>query len=665
MSEARTVLGALKESGAAMFAQSLKPDNMIPSVARAIEINESGDEDERRKRFHTPRMVSNSAHFAYTVPEHRPHYKPVITSQKALDHLGLKMDQELMDLLNGAKTFVDDQKGIFPYSMAYAGFQFGQFAGQLGDGRVVNIFDIPDKNGVLQTLQLKGAGLTPFSRFADGKAVLRSSIREFIVSEALHHIGIPSTRALQLTGLPETKAMRSVYEPCAIYCRYAPSWIRLGNFDLCRYRQNHQSLVQLSDFCIGEVFKNGKDFPKSVSAETFKHDFFPDQDEEDSSSNKPALQNIENATKYELFFRHVVNLNAESVAYWQSYGFLNGVLNTDNTSILGLAMDFGPFSFLDKFQPQYTPNHDDVEKRYSFANQPTAVWWNLTKFAQALTTLIGAGPKHIDNIVNNGLDEITDEVRDDIVSRANSVILSAGNEYKFRFTVNYARIMSERLGIDLEIPRHITNENLHKAADKARDFNKTILEPLLQLLYVSQVDYNNFFVKLQGYQGTFMVQEGEGFDSIDPELLSIFFNERQISKLKKHAAGAPESDSGETRILAESAETLETWIHDYTALLSPEPESRYRIAKKVNPLFTPRAFIFEQVIESITDKQKGKLDDPKASIDMSYLQKLYNMSVNPYDPTKWDDSLRPEVVSSWTTHGDDDSKFMKQLSCSS
>ncbi|CEP62482.1 Fmp40p LALA0_S05e06634g [Lachancea lanzarotensis] len=665
MSEARTVLVALKESGAAVFAQSLKPDSLIPSVARAIEVNESEDENERKKRFHTPRLVSKGAHFAYTVPERRPHYKPILTSQKALDELNLKMDKELMDLVNGAKAFIDDQKGIFPYSMAYAGFQFGQFAGQLGDGRVVNIFDLPDKNGVTQTLQLKGAGLTPFSRFADGKAVIRSSIREFIVSEALHHIGIPSTRALQLTSLPETQAVRSINEPCAIYCRFAPSWIRLGNFDLCRYRQDHQSLVELSDFCIREVFKNGQDFPKSVSPEAFKHDFFPDKDEEDSSTNKSALPNIEDATKYELFFRHVVNLNAESVAYWQSYGFLNGVLNTDNTSILGLAMDFGPFSFLDKFQPQYTPNHDDVERRYSFANQPTAVWWNLTKFAQALTTLIGAGPKHIDNIVDKGIDALTDEVQEDIVGRANSVILSAGNEYKFRFTVNYARIMSERLGIDLGIPRHITDENLSKVADKASEFNKIILEPLLQLLYVSQVDYNNFFVKLQGYQGSLKIKDGEGFETIDPELLGIFFNERQVSKLRKHAAGAPDADSGETRILVESIETLQTWIHDFTALASPDSNSRYLVAKKVNPLFTPRAFIFEQVIESLAVKQKDKLDDPVSSIDVSYLQKLYNMSVNPYDSEKWDDTLRPEVVSSWTTHGDDDAKFMKQLSCSS
>ncbi|SCU93155.1 LADA_0G01618g1_1 [Lachancea dasiensis] len=665
MTEARGVLGALKESGSSRFTQKLFPDVLVPTVARAIELNEIGDETERQKKFHTPRMVSQSAHFTYTVPEARPHYKPIITSSKALEDLNLKMDSELMALLNGSKVYSDEQGSIFPWSMAYAGFQFGQFAGQLGDGRVVNIFDLPDKNNRFQTLQLKGAGMTAFSRFADGKAVLRSSIREFIISEALHHIGIPSTRALQLTSLPETRAMRSTYEPCAVYCRYAPSWIRLGNFDLCRYRQDHSSLVRLSDFCVDEVFNKGENFPTEISPEAFKHDYFPDEDVKMPSGSPSELPCLDKSTKYELFFRHVVNLNAESVACWQSYGFLNGVLNTDNTSILGLAIDFGPFSFMDKFQPQFTPNHDDIELRYSFANQPTAIWWNLTKFAQAMTTLIGAGPKLIDTIVRSGLENLTEDNEREIISRANAVILSAGNEYKYRFTVNYAKIMSQRLGLDIGLTRTVTSTNIQELADKATEFNKVILEPLLQILYVTQVDYNNFFVKLQAYKGEFKSKDGTGFQMIDPELLRIFFTEAQVSKLEKHLKGTPEADSGDTRRLLEVAETLATWIDDFVALAPPVSGDRFTLAKRYNPLFTPRAYIFEQVIDSITDQQRDAINDPNAELDISFLQKLYNMSVNPYDSDKWDDSLRPEVVQDWTSHGDDDAKFMKQLTCSS
>ncbi|CUS23156.1 LAQU0S08e03356g1_1 [Lachancea quebecensis] len=664
MTEARTVLAALKESGTSRFVQKLLSDQLVPSAGKAIEVEERQDEEERRKVFHTPRLVSQRAHFAYTVPEKRPHYKPLLTSKKALDDLQLEMNQDLVAILSGQKVYYDEPEGIFPYSMAYAGFQFGQFAGQLGDGRVTNLFDLPDKHGLKQTLQLKGSGLTPFSRFADGKAVLRSSIREFIISEALHHIGVPSTRALQLTTLPQTKARRAMYETCAMYCRYAPTWIRLGNFDLCRWRQDHGSLVKLADFCIDEVFDGGKRFPENLSPESFRNDFFPDK--EDKISPDPKVQErLESSTKYELFFRHVVNLNAESVAYWQAYGFLNGVLNTDNTSIMGLAMDFGPFSIMDKFQPQYTPNHDDVESRYSYANQPTAIWWNLTKFAQSMTTLIGAGPTHIDKIVAEGLAAVDERMEKDIISRANSVIDSASNEYKFRFTVKYTDLMAKRLGIELNIPTVLTSANLKSTAEKVREFNETILEPLLQILYISQVDYNNFFVKLQGYRGGFKPERGGGFDLIESDLLEVFFSNPQIRKLKNHLAGKPESDSGETRQLVECAEKLSTWIDDFVSLVPSDNIPRYEIAKSVNPLFTPRAYILEQVVDDLTENQKEVLNDPQAEVDTSLLQKLYNMSVNPYDSDKWGDDLKPEVVQDWTTHGDDDDKFMKQLTCSS
>lgn len=664
MPEARTVLVALKESGTSRFVQKLLSDQLVPSVGKAIEIEERQDEEEHRKVFHTPRLVSQRAHFAYTVSEKRPHYKPLLTSKKALDDLQLEMSQDLVAILTGQRIYCDESEGIFPYSMAYAGFQFGQFAGQLGDGRVTNLFDLPDKHGSMQTLQLKGSGLTPFSRFADGKAVLRSSLREFIISEALHHIGVPSTRALQLTALPQTKARRAMYEPCAMYCRYAPSWIRLGNFDLCRWRQDHGSLVKLADFCINDVFEGGKEFPAHLDPESFKHDFFPDKEDEIGTEPKEQ-ERLESNTKYELFFRRVVNLNAESVAYWQTYGFLNGVLNTDNTSIMGLAMDFGPFSIMDKFQPQYTPNHDDVESRYSYANQPTAIWWNLTKFAQSMTTLIGAGPAHVEKIVAEGLAAVDEAMEKDIVSRANSVIASASNEYKFRFTVKYTDLMAKRLGIELNIPKVFTSANLGSIAEKVREFNNAILEPLLQVLYVTQVDYNNFFVKLQGYSGPFKTERNGGFELIEPDLLEVFFSNAQIQKLEKHLAGRPDSDSGETRQLVECAEKLNTWIDDFVSLVPSESNSRSEIAKKVNPLFTPRAYILEQVVDDLTENQKERLNDPQAEVDTSLLQKLYSMSVNPYDSGKWEDNLRPEVVQDWTTHGDDDDKFMKQLTCSS
>ncbi|SCW00427.1 LAFE_0C03950g1_1 [Lachancea fermentati] len=663
MGEARKIMSVLKDTGTSRFTQILLADQLIPSVAKAIEVKERGDADELQKVFHTPRIVSQGCHFAYSLPEKRPHYKPLIASSKALNDLQLEMEPELVKLVSGEKVYYDQDKNSFPYSMAYAGFQFGHFAGQLGDGRVVNIADITDKHGIKQTLQLKGSGLTPFSRFADGKAVLRSSIREFIISEALHHIGIPSTRALHITSLPKTKAKRALYESCAVVCRFAPTWVRIGNFDLCRWRQDHEGLVKLSDFCIDEVFHGGEAFPVELDLNCFMNDFFPDSDEKVPEGK--VLSKLVGTTKYELFFRHVINLNAESVAYWQSYGFLNGVLNTDNTSIMGLAMDFGPFSFIDKFQPQYTPNHDDVENRYSYANQAGAIWWNLSKFAQAMTALIGAGPKYIDGITSKGLGAITEKMEDDIVTRANTVIALAANEFKFRFTTRYADIMAKRIGIDLGL-NSVTSENLENLALKASEFNHTIIEPMLQILYYTQIDYNNFFVKLQMYDGDFISNNSGAINGIDPEFVKVFFTESQIEKLSRHYfEGKDDADSGETVRLVECMDNLRSWVHVYTRLIPSEYKLRYEIAKKVNPLFTPRSYIFEQVIQDLTDKQRDKLNDPGAELDTSLLEKLYKMSANPYEPAKWDENLRPEVVEDWITHGEEEDKFMKQCSCSS
>lgn len=673
MTESRTIISALRDTGTSRFIQVLVPDQLVPTVSKAIQIAEdSNSPDEAKKAFHTPRMISKGAHFSYTIPQKRPHYRPLLTSTKALKDLGLRMDSKMMEIINGEQIYYDKEKQIFPYSIAYAGFQFGQFAGQLGDGRVTNLFDVKDVRGQRQTLQIKGAGLTPFSRFADGKAVLRSSIREFIISEALHHIGIPSTRALQLTLLPKTRARRAAFEPCASVTRFAPSWIRLGNFNLFRWRQDVKGLVELVDFCVEEVFDKGVAFPKTLDINVFGQDFFPDEvDEESMRVGQESLDTLSGTTKYDLFFRHVVNLNAECVAFWQSYGFVNGVLNTDNTSIMGISMDFGPFSFLDKFQPQYTPNHDDFQSRYSFANQPGVVWWNLTKFAQDVAVLIGNGEKQLEKFLTEGLGQLSEEEESQIVKRVNLLVALSGNEYKFRFTTKYADIMGKRIGIDLSIPPIITKDNVEHTAEKVHEFTSAVLEPMLQILYITQVDYNDFFVNLQFYQGNFKDDGPNSINGMDVELLKVFFSANQVGKLRKHYHnGKHDADSGETRRLIDGCEMLSTWVDAYIKLI-PDYETRLELSKGLNPLFTPRSYILEQVVDDFMENQRERLNNPEAKIDASLLEKLYKMSVNPYDSSKWDNTLRPEVVNEWTnkvSHDDadeHDEKFMKQCSCSS
>jgi len=272
------------------------------------------------------------------------------TSPLALHSIGLARTEpakpEFLKLVSGNGGFEDIS---YPWAQCYGGWQFGQWAGQLGDGRAISLFEAtnPETKNRYE-LQLKGAGQTPYSRFADGKAVLRSSIREFIVSEYLYSIGIPSTRALSLTLLPSNQAVREKVETCAIVCRFAESWIRIGTFDLLRARRDRKNLRLLSDYVREEV----------LEMKGMKEKAQVDGEDESNTVRGARVRN-----RYENMFREIVRRNALTVAKWQAYGFMNGVLNTDNTSVMGLSLDFGPFSFMDvcnpfKISPTNTKNTD-------------------------------------------------------------------------------------------------------------------------------------------------------------------------------------------------------------------------------------------------------------------------------------------------------------------
>lgn len=252
--------------------------------------------------------------------------------------------------------------GMQPHAMCYGGHQFGNWAGQLGDGRAINLGEVEDRHGELQMLQLKGAGETPYSRSADGLAVLRSSVREFLCSEAMFHLGIPTTRALSLVGTGE-QVMRDMFydgrpkaEPGAIVCRVAPSFLRIGNYELFASRGEIDNLRQLVDF-------------------TIRHHF-------------PHLGKPSKDTYLE-WFREICQRNAKLVIDWMRVGFVHGVLNTDNTSILGLTIDYGPYGWIDNYDPDWTPNTTDASgKRYRFGHQAQIIQWNLLQLGNAIYPLI-------------------------------------------------------------------------------------------------------------------------------------------------------------------------------------------------------------------------------------------------------------------------------------
>lgn len=250
-----------------------------------------------------------------------------------------------------------------PYAMCYGGHQFGHWAGQLGDGRAINLGEVKTSQGTRWALQLKGAGPTPYSRGADGLAVLRSSLREFLCSEAMHHLGVPTTRALSLvlTGEQVERDMfydgHSAFEPGAVVCRVAPSFLRFGNFQIFNSRKDLDTLKTLLDYCLNV------DFPHLAA---------PSKD------------------SYLEWFNEVCRLNADMVVHWMRVGFVHGVMNTDNMSVLGLTIDYGPYGWLEDYDPDWTPNTTDAQgKRYRYSQQPQIVHWNLLQLAEAIYPLIG------------------------------------------------------------------------------------------------------------------------------------------------------------------------------------------------------------------------------------------------------------------------------------
>jgi len=293
-------------------------------------------------------------------PVKSPH--TLATSGEVAGLLGLS--EEFLASPEFAEVFSGNRllPGMDAAAACYGGHQFGNWAGQLGDGRAISLGELVSPSGEHWELQLKGAGPTPYSRRADGRAVMRSSVREFLCSEAMHHLGIPTTRALSLVGTGEPVLRDILYdghakdEPGAVVCRVAPSFLRFGNFEIFASRDDVSVLRTLADFTIRTYF--------------------------------PALGEP-SPEVYVAWLKEVARRTAEMVAGWMSVGFVHGVMNTDNMSILGLTIDYGPYGFLDDFAPDWTPNITDAQgRRYRYASQPRVALWNVVCLANAIYPLV-------------------------------------------------------------------------------------------------------------------------------------------------------------------------------------------------------------------------------------------------------------------------------------
>lgn len=309
--------------------------------------------------------------------------------------------------------------GARPLASVYSGHQFGVWAGQLGDGRAILLGEVQTTAGP-QELQLKGSGRTPYSRMGDGRAVLRSSIREFLGSEAMFGLGIPTTRALMVTG-SDAPVRREEIETAAVVTRTAPSFIRFGHFEHFSAREQYGELRQLADYVIDRFY------PECRATEKFA------------------------GNAYAAFLEQVSERTAAMVAQWQAVGFCHGVMNTDNMSILGLTIDYGPFQFLDAFDPGHICNHSDEQGRYAYNKQPNVAYWNLFCLGQALLPLIGE----------------------------QELALAALESYKAVFPRELEARMGTKLGLV-----------------QARSGDRELIEGILKLLARDRVDYTIFWRRL-------------------------------------------------------------------------------------------------------------------------------------------------------------------------
>jgi serine/tyrosine/threonine adenylyltransferase len=467
-------------------------------------------------RENVPRQVPGY-HYSPVQPTPVADPRLLAWSEELAEFLGLTRPPEqgpAVELLAGNRVAATMQ----PYAARYGGHQFGNWAGQLGDGRAISLGELQAPDGSFWELQLKGAGPTPYSRRADGRAVLRSSIREFLCSEAMYHLGVPTTRALSLVGTGDEVVRDMFYngnarpEPGAIVCRVAPSFVRFGNFQILLAHQELDNLRQLADYVIRRHF--------------------------------PELGEPSEAV-YAQWFAEICRRTAVMVAHWMTVGFVHGVMNTDNMSILGLTIDYGPYGWLEPYEPGWTPNTTDFSTyRYAFGQQPRVALWNLMQLAQALSPL---------------------------VTDATATLRPALDLYAATFNQTRQALLLRKLGLTPQPdgrPDHALTEALHPA------------------LETSEMDMTVFFRQLSHLVPALLADSAAAAEATETLLTEASYN----------PLGAPH-------------QALREWLARYTERLRQEtaaPEAIRAGMLAANPKYVLRNYLAQLAIEAA---EAGDLTD--------------------------------------------------------
>jgi uncharacterized protein YdiU (UPF0061 family) len=522
-----------------------------------------GDPDERNVR----RQVAGAA-WTRTEPTSTALPQLIAHSPEVAEQLGI--DPAAVSTEQFARVFSGNEvlDGMLPIAMNYGGHQFGNWAGQLGDGRAIALGEIntlqrhtptadptasTDANGGADThhvLQLKGAGPTPYSRGADGRAVLRSSIREFLCSEAMHHLGVPTTRALSLTSTGDEVVRDMLYdghpapEPGAVVCRVAPSFVRFGHFELPASRGEIDVLRALVEHTIR------RHYPHLLRADeaTGKATDAPDTA---NTVSDDADRQITNETIV-AWFAEVAERTADLMVDWMRVGFVHGVMNTDNLSILGLTIDYGPYGWLENFDPSWTPNTTDAGgRRYRYGNQPQIGQWNVSRLGSALHSL-------------------TQEVEP---------LQTVIDAYSERFAGGWDAALAAKLGV----------------TDADPETRRGLADELLEILPLTETDMTIFFRTL---------------GDLDPTTLDRSATDEEIVQHVIDAYYLPNELTGD--VLTRTATWLRSYLDTSNSLISSSgegPTSRRTAMHAVNPKYVLRNYLAQTAIDKAEVGEYGMIDE--------------------------------------------------------
>jgi serine/tyrosine/threonine adenylyltransferase len=467
-----------------------------------------GDPERENRR----RQVMGAC-YSHVEPTPVSNPKALIWSDDMMERLGIDLEAWGIDTFS--KVFSGNQllPGMTPVASCYGGYQFGSWAGQLGDGRAISLGEVVESDTRWE-VQLKGAGPTPYSRMGDGRAVVRSSVREFLCSEAMHALGVPTTRALSLvaTGDQVLRDMfydgNAAYEAGAIVCRAAPSFLRFGHFEILAAQKDKDLLKRLVDYTISTHF--------------------------------PELGAVGEEETYLKWFQEVCRRTADMIVHWTRVGFVHGVMNTDNMSVLGLTIDYGPYGWLEVYDGSWTPNTTDAgQRRYSFGNQAQIAMWNLARFAESLTSLI------------------TD------TKKLEASILS---EYGDRFTTTHKEMALLKIGI----------------TDVRAEEDDALLEGLGKCLRLVETDMTWFYRKLA----------------------DVCVEQVEIDKLTSSELMQPLKEAWfqPNDISSEHQEIISQWLRLYMKRLAEEKRSdaeRKALMNRTNPKYVMRNYLAQLAIEAL------------------------------------------------------------------